>query len=202
MSTGGVLRQATLPELGKCILARRPNPARVRVELSIIGTALVSLGHALARGSRLLAGPRMHQRHNATLPPERAAGRNRMDGRSDKHRASAGEIAGSAGAPSDSLGQMPVWDLRDLYPAPESEAVQADLKTAAAEARRIKERYEGRLAAVAEDGAQFAEAISTYEDVSEILGRLGAYAGLLYAGDTANPEHAKLYGDIQEQLTA
>jgi oligoendopeptidase F len=97
---------------------------------------------------------------------------------------------------------MPVWDLRDLYPAPQSEAVHADLKKAAAEAKRIKERYEGRLAAVAEDGAQLAEAISAYENLSEILGKLGAYAGLLYAGDTANPAHAKFYGDIQEQLTA
>jgi oligoendopeptidase F len=97
---------------------------------------------------------------------------------------------------------MPVWDLRDLYPGPQSEAVQADLEKATAEAKRIKERYEGRLAAVAEDGVRFAEAISAYENLSEVLGRLGAYAGLLYAADTANPAHAKFYGDIQEQLTA
>jgi oligoendopeptidase F len=125
-----------------------------------------------------------------------------MDGRSEKYRVSAAEIAEAANAPSGSLGDMPVWDLGDLYRAPQSEAVQADLKKAAAEAKRIKERYEGRLAAVAEDGAQFAQAISAYENLSEILGRLGAYAGLLYAGDTANPEHAKFYGDIQERLTA
>ena len=125
-----------------------------------------------------------------------------MDGQSDKHRASAAEIAGAADAPSGNLGDMPVWDLGDLYPAPQSEAVQADLKKAAAEAKRIKERYESRLAAVAEDGARFAEAISAYEDLSEVLGKLGAYAGLLYAGDTANPAHAKFYGDIQERLTA
>jgi oligoendopeptidase F len=97
---------------------------------------------------------------------------------------------------------MPVWDLRDLYPGPQSEAVQADLEKAAAEAKRIKERYEGGLAAAAEDGVRFAEAISAYENLSEVLGKLGAYAGLLYAADTANPAHAKFYGDIQEQLTA
>jgi len=100
------------------------------------------------------------------------------------------------------LGPMPVWDLRDLYPGPQSEAVQIDLRTAAAEARRIKERYEGRLAAPAEDGTCLGEAISAYESLSEVLGKLGAYAGLLYAADTTNPEHAKFYGDIQEQLTA
>src|SRR5262245_22224415 len=43
------------------------------------------------------------------------------------------------------LGQMPVWDLRDLYPAPQSPEIEGDLKTAAAEAKRIKDRYEGEL---------------------------------------------------------
>ena len=38
--------------------------------------------------------------------------------------------------------------------------------------------------------------------MSDTLGKLGSYAGLLYAADTANPEHAKFYGDIQEKLTA
>jgi oligoendopeptidase F len=118
-----------------------------------------------------------------------------MDGRSEGNRA---VTAGTKGA---DLGDMPVWDLRDLYPGPQSEAVDDDLKKAAVEAKRIKERYEGRLAAAAEDGAQLAEAISAYEDLSEVLGKLGAYAGLLYAADTANVAYAKFYGDIQEQLT-
>ncbi|HWE18798.1 MAG TPA: M3 family oligoendopeptidase [Hyphomicrobiaceae bacterium] len=100
------------------------------------------------------------------------------------------------------LGPMPVWDLRDLYPAPDSEAVRADLEKAASEAKHIKERYEGKLAALAREGAPFAEAISAYESLGETLGRLGAYAGLLYASDRSNPEHARFYGNIQEQLTA
>ncbi len=38
--------------------------------------------------------------------------------------------------------------------------------------------------------------------LSETIGKLGSYAGLLYAGDTSNPENAKFYGDIQERITA
>jgi oligoendopeptidase F len=117
-----------------------------------------------------------------------------MDGESDN------EPTLTAGAAPAGLGHMPVWDLCDLYPGPQSEAVQADLQKAAAEAKRIKDRYQGRLAAA--HGAQLAEAISAYEDLTEVLGKLGAYAGLLYAADTANPLHAKFYGDIQEQITA
>src|SRR5262245_8716310 len=104
--------------------------------------------------------------------------------------------------PKPELGPMPVWDLRDLYPGPQSEAVQADLRKAAAEAKSIKERYEGQLATLAKDGAPLAEAIADYERLSDTLGKLGAYAGLLYAADRSNPEHAQFYGNIQEQLTA
>ena len=97
---------------------------------------------------------------------------------------------------------MPVWNLADLYPGPESKAVQADLEKAAAEAQRIKQRYQGKLAALAGDGAALAEAIAAYESLSDIIGKLGSYAGLLYAADTSDPEKAKFYGDIQDKITA
>ncbi|MFZ1105344.1 MAG: M3 family oligoendopeptidase [Hyphomicrobiaceae bacterium] len=107
----------------------------------------------------------------------------------------------AAPQPAD-LGPMPVWDLRDLYPGPQSREVEADLKRAAAGAKRFKETYEGKLAALAKEGAPFGEAIAGYERLGETLSRLGSYAGLLYAADRANPEHARFYGNIQEQLTA
>jgi oligoendopeptidase F len=97
---------------------------------------------------------------------------------------------------------MPVWDLSDLYPGPQSKEVEADLKQAAAEAKRFKAGYEGKLSALAREGTPFGEAIAAYERLTETMGRLGSYAGLLYAADRANPEHARFYGNIQEQLTA
>jgi oligoendopeptidase F len=121
-----------------------------------------------------------------------------MDGLSETRRTLAAETAG--GGPA--LGEMPVWDLRDLYPGPQSEAVQADLDKATTEAKRVKERYEGNLAEVAQDGARLGEAISAYENLHEAMGKLGAFAGLLYASDTSDPANAKFYGDIQERLTA
>ncbi len=36
----------------------------------------------------------------------------------------------------------------------------------------------------------------------DLIGRLGSYAGLLYAANTADPARAKFYGDMQEKLTA
>jgi oligoendopeptidase F len=100
------------------------------------------------------------------------------------------------------LGPMPAWDLTDLYPSPTSAAVQDDLAKAAAEARAIKERYQGKLVALGGDGAALAQAIAAYERLSDTIGKLGSYAGLLYAADTSDPAKAKFYGDIQEKITA
>jgi oligoendopeptidase F len=97
---------------------------------------------------------------------------------------------------------MPTWKLEDLYPSPKSEAVEADLKKAAEAAQAMKRRYQGKLAGLATDGVQLAEAITAYESLSDTIGRLGSYAGLLFSGDMANPENAKFYGDVQEKITA
>ncbi len=112
-----------------------------------------------------------------------------------------GSAKRAAGKPRD-LGPMPVWDLGDLYPGPKSKAVAADLERAAAEAQRIKEGYRGKLAALGGDGAALAQAIAAYESLSDRIGKLGSYAGLLYAADTSNPDNAKFYGDIQDKITA
>jgi oligoendopeptidase F len=121
------------------------------------------------------------------------------DGMSVTNEQSVRQAAG--GRPAD-LGPMPVWDLADLYPGPGSAEVKADLAMAAAEAKRIKQAYEGKLAALAREGAPFGAAIADYEALSDTVGKLGSYAGLLYASDRSNPEHARFYGNIQEQLTA
>ena len=110
--------------------------------------------------------------------------------------------AGRVAAMAQDFGPMPVWNLGDLYASPKSEAVQADLKKAADGALGIKQRYQGKLAELAGDGARLAEAIAAYESLSDTIGRLGSYAGLLYAADTSNTENAKFYGDIQEKITA
>ena len=100
------------------------------------------------------------------------------------------------------LGALPVWNLSDLYPSPTSSEFQRDLDKAAADAKHIAERYKGKLAVLGGDGAALAEAIKAYEALSDLMGRLGSYAGLLYAADTADPAKAKFYGDVQEKLTA
>jgi len=103
----------------------------------------------------------------------------------------------------DKLGQMPEWDLTDLYASPDSQELADDLAQLEKEAGEFQDQYQGTLSTLAENsGAELAACVRTYEAMSDRLGRVGSYAGLLYAGDTSDPVCAKFYGDIQEKLTA
>ncbi|WP_333794251.1 M3 family oligoendopeptidase [Hyphomicrobium sp.] len=118
---------------------------------------------------------------------------------SDFSRANA---ASGTGAAARDLGLVPEWDLSDLYKGIDDPIVAQDLERAAAEARRIKADYQGKLAGLASDGAALAAAIGAYEKLADLMGKLGSYAGLLYAANQADPACAKFYGDISEKLTA
>ncbi|HXF52723.1 MAG TPA: M3 family oligoendopeptidase [Hyphomicrobiaceae bacterium] len=96
---------------------------------------------------------------------------------------------------------MPEWNLDDLYRGPDAPEIERDLADARARALRLKDAYQGKLVEVANDGAQLAQAVLAYEALSDLMGRLGSYAGLLYAGDQSDPLRAKFYGDISEKLT-
>src|SRR5437667_11227398 len=88
-------------------------------------------------------------------------------------------------APAADLGPLPEWDLRDLYPSIDAPQVKRDLDRADAECVAFEESYRGKLAAIAasvEAGRALAEAVERYERLDELLGRLGSYAGLRYAG--------------------
>src|SRR5262249_44927084 len=108
---------------------------------------------------------------------------------------------GAAAKAAEDLGPMPEWNLADLYPSPISPEIARDLDKAAAEAKRCKAAYHGKLVGIAADGAKLADAIEEFERFVELTGRLGSFAGLHYAGNQADPERAKFYGDIAEKLT-
>ena len=113
----------------------------------------------------------------------------------------AAQAAHGAAADAPDLGSIPEWDLSDLYKGMDDPAVAADLDRAAADALRIKEACQGKLVGMAGDGAKLADAIASYEQISDLMGKLGSFAGLLYAANQADPARAKFYGDVSEKLT-
>jgi oligoendopeptidase F len=118
-------------------------------------------------------------------------------------RQSTSSGAAAPASKAENLGNLPEWNLADLYPAIDSPELAADMEKAGRDAIAFEERWKGKLGteAAKPDGGELAEAITAYEALEELMGRIYSYAGLLYAGDTSDPKRAKFYGDVQGKLT-
>ncbi len=98
------------------------------------------------------------------------------------------------------LGELPTWDLDDLYPGKDSPELKSDLADATADAEIFAAKYTGKVADL--DGAALAEAIAEYERQQERLGLAMSYAHLVYAGDITGPESGQFFQTIREQVNA
>ncbi len=104
-----------------------------------------------------------------------------------------------AAASQQTVDGLPSWDLSDLYPSPDSPAVEADFAWAEQAARAFSAAHQGKLAAIS--GSGLAAAISEYERIEEVLGRLMSYAQLLFAGDSTNADIGRFYQTASERVT-
>ncbi len=103
------------------------------------------------------------------------------------------------------IGQLPEWNLSDLYSGIDAPEVGHDLEKMDSECVGFETEYKGKLAELtAQDGGGkwLAEAVRRYEAIDDLAGRLGSYAGLVHAGDSLDPSISKFYGDVSERLTA
>jgi oligoendopeptidase F len=102
--------------------------------------------------------------------------------------------------PAAATSSLPTWDLSDLYAGPDDPAVQADLAKADQLAKAFAQSFTGKLATLS--GSALASAISDYERIQEILGRLVSYAQLLFAEESTDPATGRFYQTINERVTA
>jgi len=102
---------------------------------------------------------------------------------------------------AQNLGILPEWNLDDLYKGPEAPELKADIARAAKIATGMKQRYQGKLASLGRDGRALHEAITAYENLADLLGKIGSYASLYYVGDQADMKRAKFSQDVGETLT-
>jgi oligoendopeptidase F len=101
-------------------------------------------------------------------------------------------------------GNLPEWNLADLYSGIDAPEVTRDLQRMDAECVAFETNYKGKLAeqtAKESGGKWLAEAVRRYEAIDDLAGRLGSYAGLVHAGDSVDPAITKFYGDVSERLT-
>ncbi len=104
-----------------------------------------------------------------------------------------------ANAASGSFGDLPEWDLRDLYPAPDSPEFARDMAELELACAAFAKTYEGRLGR--QDAAGLLVCVEEYERIDVIAGRLMSYAGLRYYQNTLDSDRAKFMGDAQDRVT-
>jgi oligoendopeptidase F len=107
--------------------------------------------------------------------------------------------ASAAARDANGPGDLPTWNLSDLYPSPDSPDLAADLARAEADAKAFATTYAGRLAALSGDA--LAEAIAGYERIEERLGRVLSYAQLLFAADSTDAEIGRFAQSMNERVT-
>ncbi|MEL7460566.1 MAG: M3 family oligoendopeptidase [Pseudomonadota bacterium] len=106
----------------------------------------------------------------------------------DTHTSGAGEF-----------GDLPEWDLSDLYPAPDAPELTRDMDWLEQAAAEFAAAYEGKLAGL--DAAAMLECVLAYEKINSVAGRIGSFAGLRYYQQTTDAERAKFMSDVQDKIT-
>ena len=94
------------------------------------------------------------------------------------------------------------WDLNDLFSSHSDPAIDLTLNEARQRAEAFAKRF--RFAMAHPESlrqAALLEALKELESLYEALGRVGSYAGLLYAADTANPEYQDLEQRVEQRST-
>lgn len=99
----------------------------------------------------------------------------------------------------NSFGDLPEWDLNDLYTDPDAPEVGRDLDWLAQSGAAFATKYQGKLAGLT--ASELLDCVQSYEVIDITAGRLGSYAGLRYYQNTMDSDRAKFMADVQDQIT-
>ena len=99
-----------------------------------------------------------------------------------------------------SFGDLPEWNLNDLYTAEDAPELIRDMEWLDTACSEFASDYEGKLADL--DAEQLLNAVHRYEAIDIIAGRVMSYAGLRYYQVTTDADRAKFMADVQDKITA
>lgn len=88
------------------------------------------------------------------------------------------------------------WDLSDLYDSIDDPELQKDKKSVKKQADQFASTYKGKISELNEEGMK--QALQDYEQLLEILGKIGSYAHLIWSTNTNKPEYGKLMQEANE----
>ncbi|MEQ8340917.1 MAG: M3 family oligoendopeptidase [Marinovum algicola] len=105
----------------------------------------------------------------------------------------------NAGGGARDLGNLPEWDLTDLYASEDAPELARDLDWLEQECAAFAGDYEGKLATLSAEA--FLTCVQRNEKISAIAGRIMSFAGLRYYQQTTDGARAKFMSDCQEKIT-
>ena len=105
----------------------------------------------------------------------------------------------NAAAGDKNLGDLPEWNLDDLYTGEDAPELKRDLDWLDKACADFAADYEGKLKDL--DAAGLLDCVLRNEKINQIAGRIMSFAGLRYYQLTTDAGRAKFMSDMQEKIT-
>lgn len=105
----------------------------------------------------------------------------------------------SAAGSATPFGDLPEWNLDDLYAGEDAPELKRDLDWLEQACANFAADYEGKLETL--DAKGLLDCVLRNEKINQIAGRIMSYAGLRYYQLTTDADRAKFMSDVQEKIT-
>ncbi|MEK6216502.1 MAG: M3 family oligoendopeptidase [Boseongicola sp.] len=98
------------------------------------------------------------------------------------------------------LGDLPEWDLSDLYSSPDAPELARDMEWLEGACADFAADFEGKLAGL--DAPEMLYCVQAYEKIDMKAGRIMSFIGLRYYQNTTDADRAKAMSDASDKITA
>ncbi len=99
----------------------------------------------------------------------------------------------------NTLGKLPVWNLKDLYESPKAKNLNNDLNQLRGITKKFEKKYTFKVTKLSP--SQLLKAIIELENIDIKIDKIMSYAHLLVAEDGNNEKNKIFYQQMQEQIT-
>ena len=99
----------------------------------------------------------------------------------------------------EDFGDLPEWDLTDLYPATDAKELARDMDWLEKACADFARDFQGKLADL--DAAGMLDCVLRYQKIESIAGRIMSFAGLRYYQNTTDADRGKFMSDCQDKIT-
>ena len=99
----------------------------------------------------------------------------------------------------NTLGKLPIWNLKDLYESPKAKKLNNDLNKLRISTKKFEKKYASKITKIS--STQLLKAIIELEDIDTKIDKIMSYAHLLVAEDGNNEKNKIFYQQMHEQIT-